>query len=92
MLDVFDFIVEKGGNPQKIRDSQKRRYASEEVVDEVIVLYEDHRKSKFEHSSTLRRALTYSVCSSVLSDPNKLQNQRDPKANWCQKESERKCR
>lgn len=92
MLDVFDFIVEKGGNPQKIKDSQKRRYASEEVVDEVIVLYEDHRKSKFGHSSNLRRALTYSICSSILSDANQLQNQRDPKTNWCQKEGEGKCR
>jgi seryl-tRNA synthetase len=45
MLDVFDFIVEKGGNPEKIKESQRRRYAPEEAVDEVIALYEDHRKS-----------------------------------------------
>jgi hypothetical protein len=45
MLDVFDFIIEKGGNPQKIKESQRRRYAPEEAVDEVIALYEDHRKS-----------------------------------------------
>jgi seryl-tRNA synthetase len=56
-LDVFDFIVEKGGNPQKIKDSQKRRYAREEVVDEVIALYEDHRTSKLEHSNNLRQIL-----------------------------------
>jgi seryl-tRNA synthetase len=47
MLDVFDFIVEKGGNPEQIKESQRRRYAPEEVVDEVIALYEDHRKSKY---------------------------------------------
>lgn len=46
MLDVFDFIVEKGGNPEKIKESQRRRYAPEEAVDEVIALYEDNRKSK----------------------------------------------
>jgi len=46
MLDIFDFLVEKGGDPQKIRESQKRRYAPVEAVDEVIALYEDHRKSK----------------------------------------------
>ena len=45
MLDVFDFIVEKGGDPKKIKESQRRRYAPEEAVDEVIALYEDHRKS-----------------------------------------------
>jgi len=47
MLDIFDFIVDKGGNPEKIKESQRRRYAPEEVVDEVIALYEDHRKSEY---------------------------------------------
>ena len=42
----MDFVAEKGGDPQKIKESQRRRFASEEVVDEVIALYEDHRKSK----------------------------------------------
>jgi seryl-tRNA synthetase len=46
MLDVNDFIVERGGNPEEIRESQRRRFAKTEVVDEVISLYEDHRKSK----------------------------------------------
>ena len=44
MLDVVDFIVEKGGEPEKIRESQRRRYAPVEIVDEVIGLFEDHRK------------------------------------------------
>ncbi len=47
MLDIFDFIVEKGGDPEKIKESQRRRYAPPEAVDEVIELYEDHRKSGF---------------------------------------------
>ena len=51
MLDVLDFVVEKGGNPELIRESQRRRYAPVEVVDEVIALYEDHRKST--HTQTL---------------------------------------
>ena len=46
MLDVFDFIVEKGGDPNRIKESQRRRYAPEEAVDEVIALYEDHRRSE----------------------------------------------
>ena len=45
MLDVLDFIQERGGNPQAIRDSQRRRYANVDAVDEVIALFEDHRKS-----------------------------------------------
>jgi seryl-tRNA synthetase len=53
MLDIADFIVEKGGNPQKIKESQRRRYAPEEAVDEVIALYEDHRKSEPESAPIL---------------------------------------
>ena len=45
MLDVVDFITERGGDPKAIRESQRRRNASEAVVDEVIALYEDHRTS-----------------------------------------------
>jgi hypothetical protein len=45
MLDITDFITERGGDPKKIRESQRRRHAKEEVVDEVIEMYEDHRKS-----------------------------------------------
>lgn len=45
MLDVVDFITERGGDPKAIRESQRRRNAPEEAVDEVIALYEEHRKS-----------------------------------------------
>ncbi|KAH8598037.1 seryl-tRNA synthetase [Bisporella sp. PMI_857] len=48
MLDIFDFLVEKGGDPEKIRESQRRRYAPVEVVDKVIALYEDHRKTQYD--------------------------------------------
>ncbi|KAK2628584.1 hypothetical protein QTJ16_001687 [Diplocarpon rosae] len=47
MLDIFDFIKEKGGNPDKIKESQRRRWAPEEAVDQVIELYEDHRKTQY---------------------------------------------
>ena len=45
MLDVLDFITDRGGDPQKVRESQRRRYADEGIVDEVIALYEDARAS-----------------------------------------------
>jgi seryl-tRNA synthetase len=48
MLDVNDFITERGGNPEKIRESQRRRNAPVEAVDEVIKLYEDHRAAQFQ--------------------------------------------
>ena len=45
MLDVNDFIKERDGDPKKIRESQRRRHADEGVVDQVIEMFEDHRKS-----------------------------------------------
>ncbi|KAI8633126.1 seryl-tRNA synthetase [Xylariaceae sp. FL1651] len=47
MLDVLDFITERGGNPEAIRESQRRRYAPVEVVDEIISMWEDHRKTNY---------------------------------------------
>lgn len=46
MLDINDFITERGGDPKKIKESQRRRHAPEEAVDEVIAMFEDHRKSR----------------------------------------------
>ncbi|KAI0379967.1 seryl-tRNA synthetase [Hypomontagnella monticulosa] len=47
MLDVQDFIAERGGNPELIRESQRRRYASVEVVDEIIEMWQDHRRTQY---------------------------------------------
>jgi seryl-tRNA synthetase len=38
--------LEKGGDPDKIKESQKKRYAKVELVDEVIELDQDWRKCK----------------------------------------------
>lgn len=37
-LDINDFRKEKGGDPEKIKESQKKRYAKVELVDEVVEL------------------------------------------------------
>lgn len=47
MLDLFDFVTDRGGDPNKVKESQRRRHAPEEVVDEVISLYEEARRGKF---------------------------------------------
>ncbi|KAJ5765566.1 Serine--tRNA ligase cytoplasmic [Penicillium odoratum] len=47
MLDLNDFVTERGGDPNKIKESQRRRHAPEEVVDEVIALYEEARKARY---------------------------------------------
>ncbi len=47
MLDVIDFITERGGNPDAIRESQRRRYAPVEDVDAIIAMYEEHRRTAY---------------------------------------------
>jgi hypothetical protein len=47
MLEVLDFIAEKGGDPKKVRESQRLRNAPEAAVDEVIELWQDARKSQY---------------------------------------------
>ena len=48
MLDINQFIEDKGGNPELIRQSQKARNASVEIVDEIISDYKDWVKTRFE--------------------------------------------
>jgi len=48
MLDINDFIKERGGDPEKIRESQKKRCAPVEIVDEVIADFEDHRRTQYD--------------------------------------------
>ncbi len=45
VLDIKDFIADQGGDPNKIRESQRRRHAPESVVDDIIAMFEDHKKS-----------------------------------------------
>ncbi len=46
-LDINLFRVEKGGNPDVVRESCKRRGVDPKVVDEVIALDEQWRKGVF---------------------------------------------
>lgn len=47
MLDITDFITSRGGDPEKIRQSQKKRNAPAEIVDEIIELWEVHRTTNY---------------------------------------------
>lgn len=48
MLDIIQFIEEKGGNPEQIRKSQAARGDSVELVDEIINEYKEWTKIRFE--------------------------------------------
>jgi len=47
MLDVLDFIAERGGDPKKVMESQRRRYASADIVEEVTNLWQDAHKTRY---------------------------------------------
>lgn len=44
-LDILHFIDNKGGNAEEIRESQRKRGHSVELVDEIIQMYTDWVKS-----------------------------------------------
>ncbi|CAB4306571.1 unnamed protein product [Prunus armeniaca] len=48
MLDINLFREKRGGNPEIIRESQRRRFKNVDLVDQVIQLDEDWRQRKFE--------------------------------------------
>ncbi|KAE9405033.1 seryl-tRNA synthetase [Gymnopus androsaceus JB14] len=47
-LDVLHFIDNKGGNAEEIRESQRKRGHSVEIVDEIIQMYNEWVKMDFE--------------------------------------------
>ncbi|CAO2826595.1 unnamed protein product [Amaranthus hypochondriacus] len=51
MLDINLFREDKGGNPEMIRESQRRRFADITIVDEIIQLDQKWRKRQFELES-----------------------------------------
>ncbi|KAI9346186.1 hypothetical protein BDR26DRAFT_800237 [Obelidium mucronatum] len=47
MLDINLFRVDKGGDPEIVRESQRKRFGSVEVVDEIIAMDNDWKAAKF---------------------------------------------
>ena len=50
MLDVLDFVAERGGEPKKVKESQRRRYADESIVDKVAELWEEAKQKRYNAS------------------------------------------
>ncbi|KAG2173716.1 hypothetical protein INT43_005136 [Umbelopsis isabellina] len=48
MLDIQLLLEDKGGNPELIRESQRRRGANVEIVDEIIALYKEWTTIQFD--------------------------------------------
>ncbi|KAJ1800268.1 Cytosolic seryl-tRNA synthetase [Coemansia sp. RSA 2399] len=55
MLDINLFQTKKGGNPELLRESQRRRGVDPKTVDEIIEMYEAWTKVKFELDDANRK-------------------------------------
>lgn len=79
MLDIQLLLEDKGGNPEIIRESQRRRGANVEIVDEIIALYKEWTASMYilEHPSTSNNVLEclHLTFSTVQFDGNKINKQ-----------------
>ena len=64
-LDILSFIDTKGGNSAEIKESQKKRGLSVELVDEIIQMYADWVKSKFFVMSSGFSLILYVLCSLI---------------------------
>ncbi|KAF9968238.1 Cytosolic seryl-tRNA synthetase [Mortierella alpina] len=56
MLDINLFLEERGGNPELVRESQRKRHASVELVDEIIAQYEDWKSARFQLDQLNKKA------------------------------------
>lgn len=44
VLDIDRFRPEKGGNPQEVKENQRKRYSDESIVDKIVAADENWRK------------------------------------------------
>ena len=66
MLDIQDFITERGGDPERIRESQRRRGADPNIVDEIIKGFEEHRRTQYEATQIGSRIKSAQTSSAAL--------------------------
>lgn len=86
-----DFIKERGGDPEKIRDSQRKRNANVEIVDEIIAGFEDHRQS-MRSGTGLENTADGCLHSSICGDTNRLYHQWPPKTSRTEEKGQGECR
>ena len=58
MLDLDLFRADKGGDPEKMRDLQRKRYKKPEVVDQILEADEKWRRHRFLGELGMRNGLS----------------------------------
>jgi hypothetical protein len=67
MLDINEFRTEKGGNPERVRESQRRRGGKVEIVDEIIELDREWIKCTHIYYSNTSTLFMYNLMPNNLS-------------------------
>jgi len=86
MLDIFDFFGDKGATPEKIRESQRKRYASEEVVDQIIAMAEAAKAGEYLLLLRFRTEEGFVSCLTVVGTARYNVTRKGAEANAVQKE------
>ena len=80
MIDLIQLQVEKGGDPEVVRESQRRRGASVELIDEVLALYKNWTSLEFQLNG-----MQQEVNATQKAITNKKKNKEDADAELARK-------
>lgn len=84
MLDLLDFQPDKGGDLKKLKDNQRRRHAPESIIDDVVALFEDHKKSSV---ILLQTCVMLKASSEIRRHSSWLEDKCEAKGDWTKEES-----
>ena len=70
VLDIDRFRPEKGGNPQEVKENQRKRYSDESIVDKIVAADENWRKGivKAHPSSQVILIIIWLLSNMILHD------------------------
>lgn len=80
-IDIQLLQAEKGGDINLVKASQKKRFASEALVDDTLSMYKDWVKSEL-YFTCSRRVWELTACSRVRADAAPEEDEPDPKGDW----------
>ncbi|KAK2721491.1 hypothetical protein QYM36_003696, partial [Artemia franciscana] len=82
VLNIEEFRQDKGGDPEKIRDLQKKRFKDPQLVDKVVEFDSEWRKCRFELDlyNKLKNQCSKEITERMKKDCIKLERVNQPKA------------
>ena len=88
VLDLVDFQADKGGDLKKLKESQRRRYAPESLIDDIVASFEDVKKSNRMPSTFRPDQLADEQDSEICFHANRFADQRDAEGDWAEEKGQ----